>query len=761
MNTALCEEISQLIPACLRDELTPDETARVAAHLDVCQACQARLEQTAARAEDWQQLPPCGHTVVTPNPPESGDESNAFGGSLADFAVHFLAPATAPDAIGELDDIEILGIVGRGGMGVVLKGRQTSLQRLVAVKLLRPELAEQAVSRKRFIREAQAMAAVVHPNVLPIHSVRMTGRLPYLVMPFLDCESLEQRLQRVGTLDVVDVLTIGLQVARGLEAAHAQGLVHRDVKPGNILLERSGPRVWLADFGLARAGNDVTLTVSGLIAGTPLFMSPEQARGESITDRSDLFSLGSVIYMMCTGHPPFRAETPYGVILRICESRPRALRSYEPSLPDWLQRLVDWLHKRDPDDRPESAADVVAILEQTLRACQRPESCELPWELTEAADDDENDEHPWTFRGALSPLTRPAWLVGLAGGLLMITLTGSLLLLTAAGGLPEQADVATVPAPPTLAEPDFAPVPPDVEPLVIAQASAAGSTPVRNDTPYASSAEAYRLAAAFLAQKEYAKSRQPLEAAVKLAPDDADRVKYYRALIPAYTMADDWQLKANALDFIITHAGQSAERSLARTDLLGFVRQRGKTKELVQRYEKRLQQQPDDEVALYILSEAYARLTDEPQKAATLLERMAALKKVAGEEPGLQESAQLAEQYVKARKYKVGAELFEALAKRDQTLAAWHHKEAGLAWLKAKENTRALAAAKASAASPPEQRSQLLQYFWQRGLADLFTDLGEPALAIPHYEQALAQATIDGYRKETEQRLARARELVK
>ncbi len=182
--------------------------------------------------------------------------------------------------IGRLGDIEIQDVIGHGGMGVVLKGYQPELKRLVAVKVLAPQLAVSAAARKRFAREVQATAAILHPNVMPILTVHSSGKLPFIVMPYVACESLQQRLDRVGSLELIDILRIGMQTANGLAAAHAQGLVHRDVKPANILLEISVEKVMLTDFGLARAIDDASITRTGIIAGTPLYMSPEQARGE-------------------------------------------------------------------------------------------------------------------------------------------------------------------------------------------------------------------------------------------------------------------------------------------------------------------------------------------------------------------------------------------------------------------------------------------------------------------------------------------------
>ena len=169
-----------------------------------------------------------------------------------------------------------------------------------------------------------------------------------------------------------------MQAAAGLAAAHAQGLVHRDVKPANILLADGIERVKLTDFGLARAADDASLTKTGFIAGTPQYMSPEQARGEAVDQRSDLFSLGSVLHAMCTGRPPFRAETSYGVLRRITDEEPRPIREINPEIPDWLCGIVARLMAKRPDDRFQSAGEVAALLEQCLAHVQQPTIVPLP-----------------------------------------------------------------------------------------------------------------------------------------------------------------------------------------------------------------------------------------------------------------------------------------------------------------------------------------------------------------------------------------------
>src|SRR5205807_415076 len=192
--------------------------------------------------------------------------------------------------------------------------------------------------------------------------------LPYLVMSFVAGRSLQERIDAEGPLGVKEIVRIGMQAASGLAAAHAQGLVHRDVKPANILLENGVERVRLTDFGLARAVDDASLTQSGVIAGTPPYMSPEQAQGEAVDHRTDLFSLGSTLYAMCTGHAPFRADSAMAVLRRVCDEQPRPVRAVNPDVPGWLADIIGKLHAKEPAQRFQTAAEVpVARPEDSFR----------------------------------------------------------------------------------------------------------------------------------------------------------------------------------------------------------------------------------------------------------------------------------------------------------------------------------------------------------------------------------------------------------
>ncbi len=370
----------ELLQQSLSDQLTEQQEEWLAVHLAECEACRAALGSLAGSRDDWARIESAlrneqsGDRAFT-EAAESAVSGNRF---IVDFAVDFLEPAGDSDALGRLGNIEIREVIGQGGNGIVLKGFQSELNRLVAAKVMAPHLATSAAARRRFAREAQATAAIVHPSVMPILSVNSEGRLPYLVMPYVDCESLQQRIDREGALPTIDILRIGVQVARGLAAAHAQGLVHRDVKPANILLERGVDRVMLTDFGLARAIDDASLTRSGVIAGTPQYMSPEQARGEPVDARSDLFSLGSVLYAICTGRPPFRAETSYGILRRVTDDEARSIREINSDLPSWLDSIVQRLLSKSPDDRFANAETVAELLEECVAHVQQPTVNPLP-----------------------------------------------------------------------------------------------------------------------------------------------------------------------------------------------------------------------------------------------------------------------------------------------------------------------------------------------------------------------------------------------
>ncbi len=275
--------------------------------------------------------------------------------------IAFLEPSQRPDALGRLGHYDVLQVLGQGGFGIVFRAYDDVLQRVVAVKVLSPHMAATSPARKRFLRESRCYAQVRHENVVQVYAVEEKP-LPYLVMEFIPGETLQQRLDRTGPLEVAEILPIGRQIAEGLAAAHATDLIHRDIKPANLLLENGLARVKITDFGLARAADDASLTGSGVVTGTPMYMSPEQAQGESFDHRADLFSLGSVLYVMATGRPPFRASTTLAVLKRVAEDQPRPIREVIPEVPEWLCAIVAKLQAKDPAARFQSAREVADLL---------------------------------------------------------------------------------------------------------------------------------------------------------------------------------------------------------------------------------------------------------------------------------------------------------------------------------------------------------------------------------------------------------------
>ena len=288
--------------------------------------------------------------------------SGPEGEEYDEVPLGFLDPPGRPDSLGRLGHYDVLEVLGRGGFGIVFRAFDDRLQRVVAVKVLSPQMATTSPARKRFLREARSSGAVRHENVVPVHAVE-EHPLPHLVMDYIPGETLQQRIRRIGPLDLAEAVRVGRQIASGLAAAHATGLIHRDIKPSNILLDTGPhPTAKITDFGLARAADDASLTRSGTVAGTPMYMSPEQARGDTLDHRSDLFSLGSVLYALVTGRPPFRAETTLAVLKRVAEDTPRPIREVIPEVPEWFCRIVEKLHAKDPAERFQTAQEVADLL---------------------------------------------------------------------------------------------------------------------------------------------------------------------------------------------------------------------------------------------------------------------------------------------------------------------------------------------------------------------------------------------------------------
>jgi WD40 repeat protein len=277
----------------------------------------------------------------------------------------FLAPAQAGDEIGRLGPYRVLKVLGHGGMGVVFLAEDIQLQRRVALKVMLPTLAASESARQRFIREARAAAAIEHDHIVPIFQVGEDRGIPFLAMPFLQGEPLDVRLVRERLLPLPEVLRIGREIAEGLQAAHERGLVHRDIKPGNVWLEGDRRRVKILDFGLARSAADEShLTQQGAIVGTPSYMAPEQATGGRVDQRCDLFSLGCILYRLATGELPFQGTDAIATLLAVSTEQPPSPQVRNPRVPRPLSDLIMRLLEKDPAKRPANAQKVVQALQQ-------------------------------------------------------------------------------------------------------------------------------------------------------------------------------------------------------------------------------------------------------------------------------------------------------------------------------------------------------------------------------------------------------------
>lgn len=428
-----CPDIA-LLNQVLEGGLSAELEQSVGAHLEQCAVCRKRLEQAAAGdqtlnavarnlrgtvaltdsvknviekcATDPQMM--VSHSERTPWAHERQvnvqNDTIRTRLKLRDPRGMPLATASQQDslAIGDrLGTYEILEEIGRGGVGVVWKAYDRSRKRLVALKVLDRRVMLDSVCRERFFREATAVRFVNHQNVVTMYGAEESP-VPYLVMEFVDGPSLRSYLVQQGILDQSAVLRIGLQIANGLAALHAQGVTHRDVKPANIVLDLPTGQAKLTDFGLAQTEGDPRLTLDGFVAGTPAFMSPEQASGDQVDFRSDLFSLGSVLYVMATGRSPFDDDRTLAALERVNKTEPPLPQSINPDVPSSLSDLIQWLHSKQPANRPDSAAEVAGLLQLQLEQRTGPKcfaELELADHVPRAA--------PQVSRPADRPRSRP------------------------------------------------------------------------------------------------------------------------------------------------------------------------------------------------------------------------------------------------------------------------------------------------------------------------------------------------------------------
>lgn len=269
---------------------------------------------------------------------------------------------------GVLDNrYEILERIGGGGMADVYKAHDKILDRVVAVKILHAQLAGDKEFLAKFQMEAQGAARLSHPNIVNIYDVGVEDGMHYIVMEYVDGETLKDKITREGHLSIPESLKIAKEIAEALSHAHKNNLVHCDVKPHNILVMQDG-RVKVADFGIARAVTSTTMTYNGNVVGSVHYFSPEQAKGTKITPKSDVYSLGVVLYEMLTGHLPFTGETTVSVALKHLQDQPRSIRSIDAQIPAVVEAIVFKAMSKDPNDRPDASgmAEDIASTERLL-----------------------------------------------------------------------------------------------------------------------------------------------------------------------------------------------------------------------------------------------------------------------------------------------------------------------------------------------------------------------------------------------------------
>jgi serine/threonine-protein kinase len=270
---------------------------------------------------------------------------------------------------------EIESLVGEGAMARVYRARDPEIARIVAVKVLKEELCIDEDYVNRFLRESKAAGAISHPNIVTVFDVGRFGNAPYITMEFLDEKSLADALEEHEKLPIKRVISIGIQMARALDLAHRRGIVHRDVKPGNILLMEKGETVKITDFGIARLdrSEDLNKTSAGMVLGTPRYMSPEQAAGRPVDGRADLFSLGVILYELLTGKKTFDSNNIATLMLQIMQKQPEPIRNLAADVPASLQRIVSKLLQKRPEQRFQTGAQLAEALERERAAISAQE----------------------------------------------------------------------------------------------------------------------------------------------------------------------------------------------------------------------------------------------------------------------------------------------------------------------------------------------------------------------------------------------------
>jgi hypothetical protein len=339
---------------------TAPEPARrhVQAHLAGCDSCRTFVQARSSARDPKDPIGRGGPAGDTTRLAVRGSSPAAAARSYS-----FLLPPVRDDEIGRLGGYRVLSLRGKGGMGFVFHAEDLALGRAVALKVMKPDLDHDVCGWERFLREARVMVSIKHESLVTVFQVGQEKDVVYLAMELLEGQSLEDWMAGAAPPQVPVILRLVREMASGLAAIHQRGLVHRDIKPANLWIEEPGGRVKILDFGLARFVNDnAGLTQTGTVLGTPCFMAPEQARGEPVDSRADLFSFGVVLYTLCTGTCPFRADNTMAALTALALHDPCPVHQLNPNIPRALSDLVRQLLAKDPRERPASTAEVLECL---------------------------------------------------------------------------------------------------------------------------------------------------------------------------------------------------------------------------------------------------------------------------------------------------------------------------------------------------------------------------------------------------------------
>ncbi|HET6879681.1 MAG TPA: protein kinase [Pirellulales bacterium] len=403
-NLTLCPD-RQLIERLRLGRLSQEQTAALDEHLLACERCCQALHELDLSDPLAETLRVVGarkpviddrvravmaHLKDVTLPGKAIEETMACTWEVTEDAwdlTRLLDPPEVEGELGRFGGYRVLRVLGVGGMGLVFEAEDPKLRRRVALKVMKRSLASHDEHHQRFLREARAAAAIEHPHIVTVYQVGEHKGLPFLAMQLLKGESLDDRLRREGNkedgppgpsstksdglgrpssmkgaLPLAECLRIGRETAEALAEAHGRNLIHRDIKPGNIWLEGASGWVKLVDFGLAHAAEDVHLTQTGAILGTPAYMSPEQARGDAVDGRTDLYSLGAVLYKLTTGDVPFRGASTMAVLMALATETPRRPSQINPDIPPALDDLILRLLAKRPNERFASAAEVAEAI---------------------------------------------------------------------------------------------------------------------------------------------------------------------------------------------------------------------------------------------------------------------------------------------------------------------------------------------------------------------------------------------------------------